>query len=392
MKIKTKITVVGSGYVGMSLSALLSISNKVTILDIDSKRIKKINNRESTVEDNDIKDLLQNKNISIRATDDKEEAYKSADFIIIATPTNYDPKSKHFDTKAVDDVVNDAITHNKNALIVIKSTIPIGHTASLQNKFKSNRIIFSPEFLREGQALNDNFFPSRIIVGDENKLAYSFSSLLKDASKKDDVDILHTTSSEAEAIKLFANSYLAMRVAFFNELDTFALSRNLKSINIINGICLDDRIGMGYNNPSFGYGGYCLPKDTKQLLAEFNHLPQSLIGAIVSSNSLRKDYIAQEIIKTKSKVVGFYKLAMKEGSDNFRSASIIGLIERIKKAGKEIAIFEPSFNGNTFHTSKVYQDLDDFKNVSDVIVTNRQSNELKDVEEKCFTRDLFCEN
>ena len=354
---KIKITIVGSGYVGMSLGVLLAQKNEVTILDIDSSRVDKINKKQSTVSDSQIEAFLAKKNIELTATLDKKTAYDNASFIIVATPTDYDPVINQFDTESVDTVVKDASELNKEALIIIKSTIPIGHTKSLQDKHSTKRIIFSPEFLREGQALMDNLYPSRIIIGGQHRNAKAFAEILQNASKKKNIETLFIGSREAEAIKLFANTYLAMRVSFFNELDSYALANNMDVESLISGVCLDERIGSGYNNPSFGYGGYCLPKDTKQLLANFDNVPQSLIQGIVSSNITRKDFIAEEILKLKPKAVGFYRLIMKDGSDNFRSSAIQGIINRIGAKGIEIFIYEPELETALFNGFKVLKDL-----------------------------------
>ena len=386
---KTKITVVGSGYVGMSLSVLLAQHNDVTVLDIDATRVDKINSKQSTVTDTEIELFLAEKSLSLSATLDAQAAYEGASFVIVATPTNYDSDTNRFDTSSVDRVVEDALTLNLDALVVIKSTIPVGHTKSLQEKFESNRVIFSPEFLREGQALKDNLYPSRIIVGSQCKTGAEFASLLKQAAEKVDVETLFIGSTEAEAVKLFANTYLAMRVSFFNELDSYSMAHNLDTKSIINGVCLDARIGDGYNNPSFGYGGYCLPKDTKQLLANYQHVPQTIIKAIVSSNSTRKDFIADEILKRSPNVVGFYRLVMKAGSDNFRSSAIQGIMKRIKAKGVEVVVYEPELDAEDFFGSKVMTDIGRFKELSDIIVANRKADCLRDVDEKCFSRDLF---
>ena len=386
---KIKITVVGSGYVGMSLAALLAQHNNVVIYDIDSSRVSMVNNNQSTVEDPDIKNFLARKKLNITATVNKQNAFEGAQFVIIATPTNYDINTNCFDTSSVDGVVRDVLDLNHDALVVIKSTIPLGHTDSLQQKFRTDRIIFSPEFLQEGRALKDNLYPSRIIVGSNSEAAKHFANLLVRGANKKNIETLFMPSSEAESVKLFANTYLAMRVSFFNELDSYAMTHNLATENIIKGICLDERIGEGYNNPSFGYGGYCLPKDTKQLLANYNKIPQTLIQAIVSSNSTRKDFIAGEILKLKPKIVGFYRLVMKQGSDNFRSSAIQGIMKRIKAKGIEVVIYEPSYEKQDFFNSKVICSLDDFKASSDIIVANRAAAELGDVAEKLFTRDIF---
>tara|TARA_B100000131_G_scaffold21098_1_gene20473 strand:- start:8065 stop:9243 length:1179 start_codon:yes stop_codon:yes gene_type:complete len=387
-----KITVVGSGYVGMSLSVLLAQHNDVTVLDIDSERVDKINNKEPTISDSEIEQFLKQNSLSLTATLDKKIAYEGANFIVVATPTNYDLDTNQFDTNTVDSVVEDALNLSPQALVVIKSTIPVGHTRMLQEKFKTNRVIFSPEFLREGQALQDNLYPSRIIVGSHCKSGEEFSDLLRQGAKKQDVETLFIRSTEAEAVKLFANTYLAMRVSFFNELDSYALANDLDTRSIIEGVCLDERIGENYNNPSFGYGGYCLPKDTKQLLANYEHVPQTLINAIVSSNTTRKDFIADEIRKLNPNIVGFYRLVMKADSDNFRSSAVQGIMKRIKAKGVEVIVYEPELEEEEFFGSKVITDLNKFKEMSDVIVANRKSDCLKDVEEKCFSRDLFGDN
>lgn len=387
-----KITVVGSGYVGMSLSVLLAQHNDVTVLDIDSERVDKINNKEPTISDSEIEQFLKQNSLSLTATLDKKIAYEGANFIVVATPTNYDLDTNQFDTNTVDSVVQDALNLSPQALVVIKSTIPVGHTRMLQEKFKTNRVIFSPEFLREGQALQDNLYPSRIIVGSHCKSGEEFSDLLRQGAKKQDVETLFIRSTEAEAVKLFANTYLAMRVSFFNELDSYALANDLDTRSIIEGVCLDERIGENYNNPSFGYGGYCLPKDTKQLLANYEHVPQTLINAIVSSNTTRKDFIADEIRKLNPNIVGFYRLVMKADSDNFRSSAVQGIMKRIKAKGVEVIVYEPELEEEEFFGSKVITDLNKFKEMSDVIVANRKADCLKDVEEKCFSRDLFGDN
>ena len=389
---RIKITVVGSGYVGMSLSVLLAQHNDVTVLDIDAERVGRINNKQSTVADTEIELFLVEKPLSLTATLDKQSAYEGASFIIVATPTNYDSDTNRFDTSSVDAVVEDALKLNLDALVVIKSTIPVGHTKSLQEKFQTDRVIFSPEFLREGQALKDNLSPSRIIVGGHCEASKEFGRLLRQGAIRDGIETLFIRSTEAEAIKLFANTYLAMRVSFFNELDSYSLTHELDTKSIINGVCLDGRIGSGYNNPSFGYGGYCLPKDTKQLLANYEQVPQTLIEAIVSSNTTRKDFIAAEILKLNPKIVGFYRLVMKEGSDNFRSSAIQGIMKRIKAKGVEVVVYEPCIEEATFFGSKVIQFLDEFKAMADVIVANRYSGELSDTPAKLFTRDIFGDN
>ena len=386
---RIKITVVGSGYVGMSLSVLLAQHNDVTVLDIDAERVDKINNKQSTVADTEIESFLAEKSLSLTATLDKQSAYEGASFIIVATPTNYHSDTNRFDTSSVDAVVEDALKLNLNALVVIKSTIPVGHTKSLQERFETDRVIFSPEFLREGEALKDNLYPSRIIVGSQCKAGAQFAGLLKQGAKKVDIETLFIRSSEAEAVKLFANTYLAMRVSFFNELDSYALARELDTKSIIDGVCLDKRIGNGYNNPSFGYGGYCLPKDTKQLLANYEQVPQTLVEAIVSSNTTRKDFMAAEILKEKPKTVGFHRLVMKEGSDNFRSSAVQGIMKRIKAKGVEVLVYEPALQELEFFGSEVVKDLNAFKLRSEIIIANRQSTELSDSNSKVFTRDIF---
>lgn len=374
---------------GMSLSVLLAQHNVVTVFDIDAERVGKINNNQSTIADADIELFLAEKSLSLTATLDKEEAYEGANFIVVATPTNYDSGTNCFDTSSVDAVVEDALKLNLYALVVIKSTVPVGHIKSLQEKFETDRVIFSPEFLREGQALKDNLYPSRIIIGSQCNAGREFADLLKQGAEKESIETLFIESTAAEAVKLFANTYLAMRVSFFNELDSYALAHDLNTKSIINGVCMDQRIGDGYNNPSFGYGGYCLPKDTKQLLANYHHVPQTLIEAIVSSNSTRKDFIAEEILKRRPNVVGFYRLVMKAGSDNFRSSAIQGIMKRIKAKGIEVVVYEPELYEEEFFGSKVLRDLGQFKEISDVIVANRKSELLLDVPEKCFSRDIF---
>jgi UDPglucose 6-dehydrogenase len=392
LKRRTKITVVGSGYVGMSLAVLLAQCNEVVMLDVDAIRVDKVNNKQSTVADTEIEAFLAGKELSLSATLDKHSAYEDAGFVVVATPTNYDSKTNRFDTSSVDTVVNDALDLNKKALIIIKSTIPVGHTKSLQEKYDTDRVIFSPEFLREGQALKDNLYPSRIIVGSQLDSGKDFADLLVEGAEKKYIETLFIPSNEAEAVKLFANTYLAMRVSFFNELDSYALAHNLDTKSIIDGVCLDQRIGEGYNNPSFGYGGYCLPKDTKQLLVNYDQVPQTLIQAIVSSNTTRKDFSAEEILKLSPKTVGFYRLVMKEGSDNFRSSAIQGVMKRIKAKGIRVVVYEPELDACDFFGSKVIADLDGFKKICDVIIANRRAECLEDVAAKCFSRDLFGNN
>lgn len=391
-KTARKITVVGSGYVGMSIAVLLAQFNKVVILDIDNERVSKVNNKISTIADKDIEYFLEKKKLLLSATSDKNTAYNNADFIIVATPTDYDVASNYFNTNSVDNVVSDALKINKNALVVIKSTIPVGHTNLLQNKMNTDRIIFSPEFLREGSALEDNLHPSRIIVGGKCEKSKIFVNLLQEGALKKDIKTLFIQPSEAEAIKLFSNAFLAMRVSFFNELDSYALVKGLDSKSIIDGVCLDKRIGNGYNNPSFGYGGYCLPKDTKQLLANFDDIPQTLIKSIVSSNETRKDFIADEILKNNPKVIGLYRLTMKEGSDNFRSSAIQDIMKRINGKGVKIVIYEPSLETKKFNNLDVLSSLEEFKNISDIILANRLSEDLTNISKKVFTRDIYREN
>ena len=386
---KTKITVVGSGYVGLSLSVLLAQNNDVILLDIDAARVDDVNNNKSTVVDTDIELFLTAKLLSLRATLDKKDAYQGANVIIVATPTNYDASNNRFDTSSVDAVVEDALNYNADALVVIKSTIPVGHTKSIQKKFKTDRVIFSPEFLREGVALHDNLYPSRIIVGGISDRAKKFAGLLEEGAVKKDIKVLFTGSTEAEAVKLFSNTYLAMRVSYFNELDSYAEAHNLDSKQIIEGVGLDPRIGSHYNNPSFGYGGYCLPKDTKQLKANYKDVPNSLINAIVEANSTRKDFIADSVISKNPKVVGIYRLIMKSESDNFRSSSIQGIMKRVKAKGISVVIYEPLIKECKFFNSSVIKDLGEFKRMASIILTNRMSNDLKDVEDKVYTRDLF---
>ena len=389
MSEKLKVTVVGSGYVGMSLAVLLAQHNDVTVLDIDPHRVDQVNRRESTVADPDIEAFLKDRELSLTATLDKHAAYAGANFVVVATPTNYDPDTNQFDTTSVDLVVDEALALANDALVVIKSTVPVGHTRLLQDAYKTKNVIFSPEFLREGQALHDNLHPSRIIMGCSEALGAGFAKLLQDAADKKDVETLFMPSTEAEAVKLFANTYLAMRVSFFNELDSYAMAAGLDTAKIIGGVCLDDRIGSGYNNPSFGYGGYCLPKDTKQLLANYKSVPQNLIQAIVSSNSTRKDFIADTIIGMRPRVAGIYRLVMKQGSDNFRASAIQGIMKRLKAKGIEVMIYEPTYSEDTFFNSNVLGSLSEFKDLTDIIIANRMDEDLSDVSERVFTRDLF---
>ena len=389
---KRRVTVVGAGYVGLSLAVLFARHHHVCVLEIDEKRVCDINRRVSPIADAQLEACLANSCLALKATSDARASLTAAEFIVVATPTDYDPETNQFDTSSVDEVVHQALQLNKSALLVVKSTVPVGYTESLQRRYQTNRIIFSPEFLREGHALQDNLQPSRIIVGNEAPQSERFAQLLLRGALSPEVETILMASTEAEAVKLFANTYLAMRVSFFNELDSYALARGLDTKNIIEGVCLDGRISDGYNNPSFGYGGYCLPKDTKQLLANYEQIPQTLIQAIVSSNATRKDFIAEEILKRRPRVVGFYRLTMKEGSDNFRSSAIQGVMKRIKARGIEVVVYEPSLKACAFFGSRVITDLAQFKRRADLIVTNRQSDELSDVLDKTFSRDIYREN